>query len=106
MKLTQLDAARRRHRRLAGEGPMPDVTSIELSEREAARLTTTLAVDVRRLVTGALFIAAVTAVGTALVTLALAVAVVGSPLVAAALVWVVVRRHRAQRLQPGLGAAT
>jgi hypothetical protein len=99
MTLIQFDAARRRRdRRRAGEAKeMPDISAIELSERQvSAEITTSFVQDVRRLLTGTLLTAALAAAGTVLVTLALVVAVVGAPLVAAALIYVVVRRHRAQ----------
>jgi hypothetical protein len=100
MTLIQFDAARRRReRRRAQEAKgMPDISAIELTDRQvSAEITTSFVQDVRRLLTGTLLTAALAAAGTALVTLALVVAVVGAPLVAAALIYVVVRRHRLQR---------
>jgi hypothetical protein len=109
MTVIEFDAARRRllRRRAAGETPMPDTNAIEVSAREiAAPITTTsLLVDVRRLVTGALFTAALAAAGTVLFTLALVVAVVGSPLIAAAIAYVVVRRPRAHAAPTALSPA-
>jgi hypothetical protein len=104
MTVIRFDAARRRRdRRRAGEAQgMPDLSAIELSERQvSAEITTSFVEDVRRLLTGTLLTAALGAVGTVLVTLALVVAVVASPLVAAALVYVVVRHHRAERARLG-----
>jgi len=77
---------------------MPDFTAVEIEADEIdSPLTTTFLDDVRTLVTGALFSAAGAVVGTILFTLALTVAVVGSPLVAAAVAVVVLRHRRAER---------
>jgi hypothetical protein len=100
MTVIQFEAARRRRdRRRAEEAKgMPDITAIELTDRQvSAEITTSLVQDVRRFLTGSLLTVALAAAGTVLVTLALVVAVVAAPLVAAALVYVVFRRSRVQR---------
>lgn len=53
--------------------------------------------DVRNFVSGLLFTAAVAAVGTLLFTAALVVGVVGSPVIAAIVAWVIVRNRRLAR---------
>ena len=79
---------------------MPDFTAIEIEAEEiVSPLTTSFLDDVRTLVTGALFTAAVAVVGTVLFTLALTIAVVGSPLIAAALAYAVLRRRSAARVR-------
>src|SRR5512133_1998617 len=109
MTVIQLEAARRRmlRRRAAGEARMPDTTAIEIDREIAAEIaTTSLLTDVRRLVTGTLFSAALTAAGTVLFTIALVVAVIGSPLIAAAIAYVVIRRPRAGAAPAALSPAT
>ncbi len=77
---------------------MPDFTAVEIEAEEIATpLSTSFFDDVRTLVTGALFTAAVAVAGTILFTVALTIAVVGSPLVAAAVAVVVLRHRRAER---------
>lgn len=79
---------------------MPDFTAIEIEAEEiASPLTTGFLDDVRTLVTGALFSAAVAVVGTVLFTLALTIAVVGSPLIVAAVAYAVLRHRRAARIR-------
>jgi hypothetical protein len=79
---------------------MPDFTAIEIEAEEIVDpLSTTFLDEVRTFVTGALFTAAVAVVGTILFTLALMIAVVGSPLVAAVVAVLVLRRGRVERLR-------
>ena len=71
---------------------MADPTAMELEARElTATLPTSQLDEVRRFFTGALFTAVLAAVGTVLVTVALTVVVVGAPVFAALIAYVVVR---------------
>ena len=77
---------------------MPDITAIELEARELSPTLPTRLVDhVFKFFTGALFSAALIAGGTVLVTVALTVGVVGSPVIVAAIVALALRRRRAVR---------
>jgi hypothetical protein len=87
---------------LGGRGggeTMSEYSAIELPEAIPAPLTTTFLSQVRSFVTGALFTAAVIAAGAVLVTIALTVGVVASPLVFLAVLYLVVRRRRVERLR-------
>jgi hypothetical protein len=79
---------------------MSDYDAIELPEATIpAPLTTGFVAQASAFVTGALFTAAVAAFGAVLVTLALTVGVVASPLVFVAVAYLVVRRRRMERLR-------
>ncbi len=87
---------------------MPDITAIELQAREISPALPNRLVDhVLKFFTGALFSAALVAGGTVLVTLALTLGVVGSPVIVVAVVALAVRRRRAERagFLAGLGPA-
>ncbi len=80
---------------------MPDITAIELEAREISPTLSARLVDhLVKLVTGALFSAALIAGGAALVTLALTIGVVGAPVIAAGVAYLVLRRRRAERTRP------
>lgn len=75
-----------------------------MSEYEAVPLEATLPAqrvsaltEVKLFLSGLLFTAAVAVIGTALVTAALVIGVVGSPVIAAAVAYVVIRNRRAAR---------
>jgi hypothetical protein len=77
---------------------MPDITAIELEAREISPSLPTRLIDhALKFVTGALFSAALVAGGAVLVTVALTVGVVGSPVIFVALVAYAVRRRRVVR---------
>ena len=77
---------------------MPDITAIELEAREISPTLSSRVVDhVLKFCTGALFSAALIAGGAVLVTIALTVGVVGSPVIVVAIVALAVRRRRAVR---------
>jgi hypothetical protein len=62
-----------------------------------ARVASGLVADARGFLAGMLFTSVLTLVGTFLVAAALLVGVVGSPLIAATVAWVVIRHRRAER---------
>jgi hypothetical protein len=78
---------------------MSDYGAIELPEAIPAPLTTSFLAQARTFLVGALFAAAIAALGGVVVTLALTVGVVASPLVFAAVAYLVVRRRRSERLR-------
>ncbi len=87
---------------------MPDISAIEL-EREVSPTATSRLIDhVLKFCTGALFSAALVAGGAVLVTIALTVGVVGSPVIVVAMFALAVRRRRAVRASvlAGLRPAT
>ena len=79
---------------------MDDLTAVPL---EAQPLTEQISSgwldDARSFFTGFLFTAVMTALGAALVTVALVVGVVGAPLIAAAVAYVMFRSRRAARVR-------
>lgn len=88
---------------------MPDITAIELEARAISPSLSTRLVDhALKFFSGALFSAALIAGGAVLVTLALTVGVVGSPLIVVAIVALALRRRRAVRASAlaGLGPVT
>jgi hypothetical protein len=75
---------------------MPEFSAMELEAREVSPVISTRLIDhVLRFLTGALFSAALVAGGAVLVLVALTVGVVGSPVIAMALGWWVLRRREA-----------
>ncbi len=77
---------------------MPDYTAIELEARDLSPSLSTRLVDhALKFFSGALFSAALIAGGAVLVTIALTVGVVGSPVIVVAIVALAVRRRRAVR---------
>lgn len=75
---------------------MGDITAVPYEARTvSAPLASSWASDAKAFVRGTFFIAAITIVGTVAVVAALMVGVVGAPVVAAALVYVVLRHRRA-----------
>jgi hypothetical protein len=79
---------------------MSDFSAIDLSESAIpAPLGTSFLSQVRAFVIGALVALAIGAIGGALVTVALTVGVVASPLVFAVMLYFVVRRRRSERLR-------
>jgi hypothetical protein len=77
---------------------MPDITAIELEAREISPTLSTRLVDhALKFFTGALFSAALIAGGAVLVTIALTVGVVGSPVLVVAIAALVLRRRRVVR---------
>ncbi len=77
---------------------MPDMTAMELEAREISPTLSTRLVDhALKFFSGALFSAALIAGGAVLVTIALTVGVVGSPVIFVALVALALRRRRAVR---------
>jgi hypothetical protein len=74
---------------------MPDITAIELEARDISPPLSTRLIDhAIKFVTGALFSAALVAGGAVLVTVALTVGVVGSPVIVVAFVALAIRRRR------------
>ncbi len=75
---------------------MPDINAIELQREVPASLASSFYDEVRTFFTGALLTAAIAVIGTVVATLALTVGMVGSPIIAAAIAYAVVRRRRAR----------
>ncbi len=73
-----------------------EAVPVEAVAVPAQRVTSRLA-EVRNLVSGILFTAAMAAVGTVLFTVALVVGVVGSPIIAVVVAYVMVRHRRRER---------
>ncbi len=79
---------------------MSDFSAIQLEARSLpAQMVSSSLREARSFVTGLLFTAAIAAVGTFLFTLALVIGVVGSPVIAAVLAFVLVRSRRAARIR-------
>ena len=79
---------------------MDDFTAVSLEAQPISdQLSTGWLDDARSFLTGFLFTAALTVLGAALVTVALVVGVVGSPIIAAAVAYVVYRSRRAARVR-------
>jgi hypothetical protein len=79
---------------------MSDYGAIDLQEAAIpGPLTTSFLAQARAFLVGALFAAAVAALGGVLVTLALTVGVVASPLVFVAVLYLVMRRRRSERIR-------
>jgi thiamine transporter ThiT len=84
---------------------MSDFTTVSLQAQElSAELASSWAHRAKAFVSGLLFVAAVAFVGLSAVTVALVVGVVGAPVIAAAVAYVVLRHRRAQRV-PAFGPA-
>lgn len=73
-----------------------EAVPLEAEAAPAQRVMGRLA-EAKNVVSGVLFTAAVAAVGTVLITLALVIGVVGSPIIAAVVAYVVVRHRRSAR---------
>ncbi len=79
---------------------MDDLTAVSLeAETLPEQLSTGWLDDARSFFTGFLFTAVVTVLGAALVTVALVVGVVGAPVIAAVVAYVIFRSRRAARVR-------
>ncbi len=84
---------------------MGDITAVPLQVQDlSAELASSWADRAKAFAGGLVFTAAVAFVGLAVVTVALVVGVVGAPVIAAAIGYVVLRHRRAQRV-PAFGPA-
>jgi hypothetical protein len=78
---------------------MSEYRALELDESAAAQLSTGLLAESRSFFGGFLFTAVMTVLGAALVTVALVVGVVGSPVIVAVVAYVIYRSRRAARVR-------
>ncbi len=79
---------------------MDDLTAVRCeAETLTEQISTSWLDEARSFFTGFLFTVALTALGAALVTVALVVGVVGSPIIAAVVAYVIYRSRRAARVQ-------
>lgn len=77
---------------------MSDLTAASVQARaDAERRATSRVADAKSFMSGLLFIAFVALAGTFLLAVALVVGVVGSPIIAAVVAWVVVHHRRVAR---------
>ena len=79
---------------------MDDFTAIPLEAQSLPeQLSTGVLSDARSFLSGFLFTAMLTVLGATLVTVALVVGVVGSPIIAAVVAYVIIRSRRAERVR-------
>jgi ABC-type dipeptide/oligopeptide/nickel transport system permease subunit len=78
---------------------MSEFRALELDEAVAQQLSTGWLEEARSFFTGFLLTAVMTVLGAALVTVALVIGVVGSPIIAAVVAYVIYRSRRAARVR-------